>query len=180
MIESVRRVMQLHLGQRPLMEVQDAYKLLYQSIMGLGHMLTDTGRARSYLFEELAAISADSIHDSLIEDIALNNDMVRINLRPFKAQGLNVEKLFAAMLDTEKLNTAAITDFIPVWSAFEQLVESKELTFPPEQTREFSSRVQKANFPVIHHSDSYMQLYQPAYRVMNHRVFVRAFATDLR
>ena len=63
-VEKLIELVKKHKELRPLMEIQDVYKLLYQSILGLGHLLENHQRAKKYLYDEL-----DNLFDNNFEEL---------------------------------------------------------------------------------------------------------------
>ena len=78
-----------HQNKYPKMEVQDVYKLLYQSVFGVKHLLKDTAMSHLYLIEEFNSV--ESKNEPLFENISLKNDVVRVNLKSFKYKNLSDE-----------------------------------------------------------------------------------------
>lgn len=126
-MENLIELVREHKKMRPLMEIQDVYKLIYQSTLGLGHLLKNHETAKDYLIDEIENIQKVIVKEVLIEDISINNSMVRVNLRPFNEKKMSPEKLFDAMLLTEKKNTSTINDFIKTWELFIKLAEQGKL-----------------------------------------------------
>ncbi|SCY67007.1 hypothetical protein [Alkaliphilus peptidifermentans] len=164
-----------HKDMRPLMEIQDVYKLLFQSILGLGHLLVNPEGAKKFLLEELNTLSKNKFQEALIEDISMRNDMVRINLRPFSERGMSPEMLFRAMLLTENANTSTVKDFIETWTLLIELVENGIINLNIIDLKRFNEKIIEMNYPVIHHSIIYNVNYQPAYRIIDRRIFEEIF-----
>ena len=175
MKDELRTLILAHYEKRPCMEIQDVYKLLYQSILGLGHLLTNTDAAKLYLYKELDGLSEYDGDEPLTEDISLVNKMVRVNLRAFKARNLSGDALFDAMLATEKLNTSSMDDFIAFWTLFIQFVDEGKLPFDPGLLQDFNKKVDSLNYPAVHHSTSYQALYKPSYRIIGQHIFNGSF-----
>ncbi len=166
MKEKVRDLVNGHLNLRPRMEVQDIYKLLFQSVMGLGHILHDHGAAYQYLLDELATLDPTAPDDVLVEDISLGNDMVRVNLRPFRQQNLDPQQLFAAMLATESRHHVDAEKLRDVWESLLALAAEGAVSVDKKSLAALDTMVREQGYPVLHHSVGYGRLYQPAYRVI--------------
>ena len=151
--------------QYPAMEMQDWYKLIHQAAMGNRHLGVEDSLIYNYLLHELNSIEANP-EEPLIEFISADSQVVRLNLRPFKANGGNPDQLFAAMQET--WNTV-----IPSPELLEEyalqvdaLAKTGEVPFTPESWQQFVSEKKTAGFPEVHHSDVYTSNYAPAYRVL--------------
>jgi len=166
-----------HQRLRPDLEVVDVYKMLFQSVFGIKHILHD--KAKQYLEEELSTLEMQKSSDeTLIENISIDNVMVRVNLRPFKMRGLSSDKLFSAMVTSVKEPKGTQKAFLKLWNRFKSLVEAGKLNFDRSSLEDFDEKVKKENYPFYHHSERYRRSYSPAYRVVNREVFKRIFNID--
>lgn len=162
---------------RPDLEVVDVYKMLFQSVFGIQHILHD--KAKRYLEEELSTLELQKSSDeTLIENISVDNVMVRVNLRPFKMRGLSSDKLFLAMVTSAKEPKGTQKAFLKLWNQFRSLVEAGKLNFDRSSLEDFDEKVKKENYPPYHHSERYRRSYRPAYRVVKREVFKRIFNID--
>lgn len=159
---------------RPDLEVVDVYKMLFQSVFGIQHILHD--KAKRYLEEELSTLEMQKSSDEpLIENISVDNVMVRVNLRPFKMRSLSSDKLFLAMVTSAKETRGTQKAFLKLWNRFKSLVEAGKLNFDRSSLGDFDRKVKKENYPPYHHSERYRRSYRPAYRVVKREVFKRIF-----
>jgi hypothetical protein len=106
----------------PEMRPADAYKLVLQALNGTEHVLSDLGVARERLLEELAHLDAPAaaLDEPLLETIAPRGSaltVLRANLRPFAARGLDPEKLLTAMVETSLLLPVRGAEPLEVWPA---------------------------------------------------------------
>ena len=159
---------------RPDLEVVDVYKMLFQSVFGIQHILHD--KAKQYLEEELSTLEMQKFSDEpLIENISIDNVMVRVNLRPFKMRSLSSDKLFLAMVTSAKETRGTQKAFLKLWNRFKSLVEAGKLNFDRSILEDFDRKVKKENYPPYHHSERYRRSYRPTYRVIKREVFKRIF-----
>lgn len=170
------QLVEMHQKQYPGFEIQDAYKLLFQSSLGVGHLIADTVAAKNYLLQEMGALTDDAETDeTLIEFISIDSSMIRVNLRPFMRQHLDPNLLFQAMMETAIYNKKTKKDFAAEWREFIFLVRSGYLRFDPEKLDAFNQNVAAQNYPMIHHSEFYSVRYSPAYRVVYYGMFKKYF-----
>ncbi len=156
-----------HQRLRPKLEVQDVYKLLYQSVFGVGHIIRAGGQALECLRRELDSIDL-RLHpnEELVENISLDKKSIRVNLRPFKRRGLEADKLFEAMKASADNNRGTLQEFQKLWRDFGWLVASGAFGFDPKKFKEFDRFARGHKYPVVHHSHTYSKLYAPSYRVV--------------
>lgn len=172
---SVLQLVEYHQQLRPQVQVRDIYKLVYQANFGVEHLLTDTAGVRKYLSDELATMDTTNHGEQLIERISLSDDIVRINLRPFKQLQLDQEKLVHAMFLSASETKPDTEGLYHDWNEFVSLVRYGFLDFPMKDVEEWDARVSAGNLQPAHHSQKYGELYKPAYRVVKRTVFESTF-----
>ena len=160
---SFDRLVETQLARYPEMQVQDWYKLLHQAAMGNRHLGVEDSAIYRYLLDELDRIDS-SPHEPLIEYIAPDSSVIRLNLRPFKALGGNPDSLFAAM----KATWNTMTPSMELLGQYQDELETAAgLPFDKAETAAYFSTRRAEGFPAVHHSDRYESAYQPAYRVLS-------------
>lgn len=169
--DKVEKLIRDHLQLRPRMQVQDVYKLLYQRHMGAGHLITDTAKARQYLLKEMEAVATqpNRPEENLVERIAEDSSVVRINLYPFIKINGSADQLFTALLESVAQTTPNIKALRSDWEWFVR--HSAGLGFEPMVVDSFHSQVVSMNYPMIHHSDRYTMHYRPAYRILLYKIW---------
>lgn len=152
-------------ARRPLLEVQDLYKLLFQAAMGCEHAAPDPEFARAGLERELAGVGAGP-DDPLFETLPPDGRMVRVNLRPYLAAGGARDDLLAAFLRTAREAPASTQALRAVLGETLSLAEQGWIPFPPDALASFFHGMESQGFPAVHHSPAYRRLYRPSYRVV--------------
>ncbi|PIE51676.1 hypothetical protein CSA37_03990 [Candidatus Fermentibacteria bacterium] len=133
------------------MEQCDMYKLVYQGAMGSGHFFLSEETAEKRLTGEFSLLKPHR-EEYLIEKIPTTADMVRINLRPWLAEGLNKSVLLRAFSRTCREFTGNTEDIEHLWKA--------------SGGGDFIRKMSQKGYPAVHHSETYRKLYHPAYRVV--------------
>ena len=88
-----------HLKLRPEAMPRDIYKLLYQGVFGVGHIISH--RAWDVLVEEAGRIDLDDhVDDPLFEPVSPDGSMVRVYLRQYINMGGDLETLFRVMKES--------------------------------------------------------------------------------
>jgi len=154
------KVFQAQLQRYPAMQIQDLYKLVYQATMGNEHLLTDSAAVHDYLIRELESIQA-SAAEPLLEEISPDGEVVRLNLRPFKARQGDHRALFRAMMQTARI-------FQKSPEHLERHLRELEQTthFDAATMQAFFHEMHEKGYPAAHHSTVYEEKYAPAYRVL--------------
>ncbi len=156
---------------RPLMEIQDVYKMLYQAYLGIGHLIADKGKAINYLTSELATCTDHASDDLLWENISPNETVGRINLRPFLHHKMDRDALVRKLMIFAPNPPGTKADLISAWEVVGALIEQSKLPFHYSAYQCFTSTVVAQDFPVMHHSQNYSRLYKPAYRILSTELY---------
>lgn len=167
---SFQEIIKTQLQRYPQMQIEDLYKLNYQAAMGNIHLGIDPKVLKNYLLSELEKVD-ESDEEPLFEQISPDN-LIRLNLRPFKAKGGDPEKLFEAMMQTARTFQPDSQKIIQYWNVIEGMAKKNLIPFKNSELDSFLSKIQEMNFPAIHHSNKYMEAYHPAYRVLLQEYFV--------
>ena len=160
--EAVEEVIRRHLGRRPVMEATDVYKLLFQGVFGVGHIMGEEAWDR--LREEAGRIDlGDHPGEPLIEEVSADGFMVRVNLRPYLRRGLPLDKLYQAMKASGG-HRGRREEFIRVWGIFKEMTYREALSF--SDFKGFDAAIEREGPRPRHHSQPYREAYYPAYRVV--------------
>ncbi len=158
--------LQGRLNQRPSMEPRDAYKLLYQGLLGSEHLIASPESFTLWLVEELDALESGE-SDPLWESIRPDGSLGRVNLRPYKARSGDPLDLVVACLETARRKWGTLDELVAAWDL---VVESNHSTvwasWDLAELTAVTRLVQANNYPALHHSQSYQDAYQPAYRLV--------------
>jgi hypothetical protein len=154
-----------HLERYPKMTIQDIYKLIYQAAMGPEHLLKDKKIAYEKLRDEINKLN---IHFSqpILEEIDPLDQIVRLNLVPFKENQGNPERLMEAFYQTAVTFKASTENLKTYFTEIILMAEEINLSFKTNEIQTFFRMIQKCNFPPMHHSKRYKKAYQPSYRLV--------------
>lgn len=166
MIETILRD---HLSRYPAMQIQDVYKLLHQAALGSEHAVSNSESARKWLTRELAEMG-EGPTEPLFDPISPGGEIARVHLRPFIGAGHNPDVLLDAFICTANEYHGNVRQFEKFWQAVETTA-----IFPIDKTNEFFQSMKAQNFPAVHHSPEFEQLYRPAYRVVASTFCLRAW-----
>ena len=146
------------------MEIRDMCKLVYQSIFGGGHMITDMSKSLSRICNEYEKVKDILPKEEVVEQIG--EDTCRIYLNSIR-QGLNpvtLNKLFVLSASNKKGTIENLENELETILHF---CDSKVLPFDSADVKVFIQNWKEQEYPAISHSDTYRQNYHPAYRVVN-------------
>lgn len=151
------------------MEPRDVYKLLFQGVFGVAHIMG--GEAINRLFEEAHRIDLeDHPWEPLIEPANPKGSVIRVNLRPYLKGDGDLGLLFQAMLDSSNVEGNA-EEFLTMWREFKRINIEQDLGFDEKSIKECDDRVAEEGIKPMHHSEAYRTAYYPAYRVVSTEIF---------
>jgi hypothetical protein len=161
-----------HLDGHRLAGAEDLYKFLHQAVNGPGHAITDREAAKAWLESELDGLGPPLPDEPPCEKLGGVPPLVRINLRPFLAGGGDPDVLldaFVASGSHERGSSRRMETVLSLAASYVQCAGRGELA--PE-LEALSAELSKKDYPAIHHSESYVEAYAPAYRVVDEFVAV--------
>ena len=159
------QILSEQLKRYPLMQPQDAVKLLYQSEFGPGHMITDREVCLARLKAEYADVRKDPCPCvPLAEDIG--NGFMRINLARLNIDILSLERLAEAFIRSANAAAGSAERFSGKLEQLKDSYRSLPFTFTYTELTDFLEGYKAAGCPAVHHSGLYRQLYRPAYRLV--------------
>ncbi len=167
-----------HIGRHGGFGARDAYKLLYQCCLGPSHAAGDSELARRYFVEEFErTMPDDSI--SLIESISPDDQVVRINIAPYKFRGLEPDILFKAFIESAEIHKPDKTEFIRNWKNLVEKNELAKIGLDVNDMKEIDKIAREKDYPPLHHSRGYARKNSPAYRVALLDILLK-YLPDLR
>ncbi len=151
--------------KHPQMEIQDVYKLVYQAEMGSEHAVTDSASARKWMENEIANLKWN-YEEELVDTISPGGKIVRVNLRPYLKAGYNSDALLNEFINTANIYKGKKENLESDFKYILKLIDDGELSFSKKEAEKLFYEMKKKNFPAVHHSKKYEELYSPAYRVV--------------
>jgi hypothetical protein len=163
MDSSVGGLVNRHLAERPALTPRDVYKLLYQGVFGVGHILQ--AGAEGYLQREASELDLlEHPGETLTEPVSVDGAVIRVNLRPYVRRRLPIQKLYEAMLASQVKGDPEA--FLALWDEYVASVRNGEVRMNSAEVEEFNRGVDRVNIKAMHHSPAYRDAYHPAYRVI--------------
>ena len=163
--EGLHQVVRYHMEKHPSMEIQDLYKLVFQAAMGSEHAVPNREAARRWLERELSTLTAVS-QEPLSEPLSPDGTLVRVNLRSFAERGGDMDLLLDAFVATAEHVSASEEKLREYWIDVEAMAESGEIPFAESELRQLFAEMESRGFPAVHHSNTYRDHCEPAYRVV--------------
>jgi len=159
------RILASHCSRYPSMQVRDVYKLLLQAALGCEHAVRDEASAQEWLERELREMG-DGPDEPLFDPVSPDGEIVRVHLRPYFRAGKDPQKLLQAFVKTSRIFPGSHATFQAYWREAVAMCKEGKLPFEKQAVETFFGEMKTQGFPAAHHSDDYIRLYRPAYRVV--------------
>ena len=163
-MEELEHLIEYHHNLRPLMRARDYYKLLYQGVFSVGHIMGEDALPK--LLEEAERVRNLQPQDEpIVESISPDGGMVRVNLRPFIRGGGSLEALHKAMVESSKVGGDPI-QFLRLWRRFKEVAARLNLILDEDEICEIDDLLGERGPVTMHHTAQYREAYYPSYRVV--------------
>lgn len=164
--ESFEDIVIFHYNRYPQMKAEDLYKLAHQAAMGNEHLKSDSLRFLKYLEEEIKTLTPSS-DDLLIERLSPDNDIVRVNLKVYLFYEKDISKLLNAMILTSEKFPRSKNLLIKYLDVIYRLIQEGKIQISENEFKDLIDEMAKKDYPAIHHTKTYKEIYKPAYRVIS-------------
>jgi hypothetical protein len=153
-------------ARHPKAGAADLYKFLHQALFGPGHAIPDPAAAAAYLDREVAGLGPARSLEARCNMLGGDPALVRVNLRPFLRDGHDPEALLESFVETanevsgDPQQMALALGLVVQWLASENMAELSE------DLKKLAAETASRGYPAVHHSETYVAAYAPAYRVV--------------
>lgn len=160
---SLSDLINYHINRHRGFELDDAYKLLHQSVFGPEHL--GEGVSEHTIAKEMDDAGIEP-EERLLEPISMDITACRINLRAVKRLGVSPALVARAVKKSAAQFSRDRGELSRLW--YEVGASLDELTggFGREDFEELTQRLREKHYPPLHHSPSYRECNRPAYRVV--------------
>ncbi len=162
---TLEEILKIQLTLHKEFGVQDFYKFLFQAALGCEHAVSDPQFTFGHLQKEVLELQPD-YKEPLIEQLAPDGSLIRVNLRPYSAKGGSLEILNKKFFLTSSEFKGSLTSLELYWQKFRQFATKHIGSIISEDLDDFWEEMKLKDFPALHHSSTYKECNKPAYRVV--------------
>ncbi|MEN8209094.1 MAG: hypothetical protein ABFR50_07565 [Candidatus Fermentibacteria bacterium] len=160
-----RRIIRSHSLRYPLMRSVDLYKLIYQAAMGSAHGIRSIDSAREFFKKEISYIGNGPL-EPVVDIIAHDGSISRINIRPYLSAGHSPDKLIEMFFRTpEEFTGSTIKLELYCWWLLRMKVDGL-LSTNIQDIDQYLTEMAESGYPAVHHSSVYRNAYSPSYRII--------------
>lgn len=160
--QELREILRTHAARYPLMEPQDAIKLVYQNEFGPGHIARDPWQALAALRQEYR----DRQKNKAPYCEPIGNGMVRINLLLLSADRYPLGKLADDVAATARLVKGNEDHLVLKLEILQQEAQNGIFGFSLQSLKEALAQYRFQGYGPLSHSEAYCENYRPAYRIV--------------
>lgn len=155
---------------------QDVYKMLVQGVQGPAHLAHD----REMMEKELECEweSLQPADGELWQPVAVLGDWGWLNLRAWKQRGGSLAPVRRALWQSAHRALPHVVSVSQVWQAVVAATQAGQLPLDRQAVDEYDRWLTAHNFPVVHHSARFIELYRPSYRVLSHAAWEAALREE--
>jgi len=154
------------IASHPKAEAVDLYKFLHQAMFGPGHAVPDAAQAADALQSEFAGLGSPTNAETWCDTLGGDPMLVRVNLRPFLANGFASDALAEAFVATANAVRADPQQMGVALDLVVQWLQQDNRQDLGRDLYKLAREMAEKGYPPVHHSSGYRQAYQPAYRVI--------------
>lgn len=161
-MQSIKEIIKNHLQVYPQMQLQDCFKLIYQSAMGIEHLLEDKEGFLEYLNAEKAQV--DKEEEDSIQNIG--GGMVRFPLGLI-GPAVKGDTMWNLCRYTAQMPAAGKEQLLYYLKELQELAEENKLPFTNEEVDSAVADYIQNGCPAVHHSQCFKNNYHPHYRLLD-------------
>ena len=160
MKETIRQ----HYKDYPQAELQDLFKIIYQSEFGPGHIIEDRKKNFKRLmreFERTGGTTKENVVDFLPPRLC------RLHLQILNQSTLSIHTLQRFFELSAEKSQGTIQAYHEKIESLRELCVDGDLPFDPEKVDQFKAKIDVSSPKRVRHSDTYRSAYEPVYRVVS-------------
>ncbi len=156
-----RKILTDHVNTYPALQIQDIFKLLFQSAFGCEHLVSDTDGAIAYIESEYKTVPQEP---RAIEP--LGGEYSRVPLS-YMNNGLTADTLGKIFVLSAKREENGISNLESKLKTAMELIVEGVLPFDAEEFDAAVNEWRALGYPSVRHSEIFRSKYRPSYRVIS-------------
>jgi hypothetical protein len=172
---AIRKAVRAQLAQYPVSTLQDIYKSFFQDEFGPGHLVTDIQGSLTYFQQEINEMTSRGHY--LPEPCGTGRNFIRVPLDLVKDGKIPSDEYFSAFVESAKKFKIPETErWRKKWARTAKVIASMGLSIAGfESDRIMLDEMLERGEYVIHHSEAYLNAYDPHYRIISRKEWERVW-----
>ena len=150
-----------HWKKYPLMQIQDAVKLIYQSEFGGEHLSSDYHESLNRILEETDSAQKQSFE--LFESLGDKISRLNLSATKNKYESKAANRMFFYSAENFVVNKSTFNEKLNI---LVQIAKEKAIPFARPEVEDYINDYFKNGIYAVHHSNIYKYNYSPSYRVV--------------
>lgn len=178
--KEIEKSVKFQLRNFPESSLQDIYKNFFQDAFGPGHLLENPEESLNYLQIELGEMKEGKLKTKVIP-LGYKNNFVRVELSLIKDKVISYDEFAKAFIESGTFfESPDPEEWSAEWTHILKVIESMNLDIPNfnEDKEKLSQMMEKGDF-VVHHSQAFIDAYDPHYRIIYKEIFDKELLTHL-
>ncbi|MCF8381724.1 MAG: hypothetical protein K9H49_19270 [Bacteroidales bacterium] len=170
--KEIEKAVKFQLRNYPESTLQDIYKNFFQDAFGPGHLLVNTEESLNYLQIELAEMPGSKLNTKLVP-LGYKNNFVRLDLSVIKDGIISYDEYTKAFIDSGTyFKSPDPEDWKEEWHHILKVIEKMNLKLAnfDEDKEKLSQMMANGDF-AVHHSQAFIDAYDPHYRIIYKEIF---------
>jgi predicted Zn-dependent peptidase len=152
----------------PDARAQDVYKIIFQGVAGPRHLGARRAALDNFLDREWEQVVPEE--GPLWLPIGIADDWAWLNLKAWKHQGGDVAAVSDALWESVNAAPESAIGVSQAWAAVVAALDAGRLALG-DDWRAFDAEIRAAGHPVKHHTQAFIDAYDPSYRVLLRRAW---------
>ncbi len=165
----------MHAGLYPEMKPADVVKLVFQNEFGGGHLIEDPQASLAYLISEAEGTPSN---ESLPLFVPIGNGLVRVNIAAVTNYRLDFEQLNDIFVESAARVKGSAESFYEKLREASSAVQEGVFGFSEDEFGRYLEAYIAAGCPMVSHSETYREIYAPAYRVVLKEILPEEITAD--
>lgn len=177
----IKKSVKFQLRNYPESTLQDIYKDFFQDAFGPGHLLENPEESLNYLQRELGQMEEGKLKTKVIP-LGYKNNFVRVELSLIIDGVITYDEFAKAFIESGKFfERPDPKEWEAEWKHILQVIESMNLEIPNFETdkKQLAEMLKNGDF-IVHHSQAFIDAYDPHYRIIYKEIFDKELLTHLK
>ncbi len=165
--KQIHQAVKYQLKHYPASHLKDIYKNFFQDFYGPGHLLQNPEASLNYLQNELKEVDSCTLHKP-VEGTGYKNNFVRVDLCLITRGEISLAEFSRLFLESaETFKIPEIEEWQEEWDKILKVIEEMDVEIEnfKEDKAELAKMLERNEY-VVHHSDAYIEAYDPHYRII--------------
>lgn len=168
----IKKSVKFQMRNYPESTLMDIYKNFFQDAFGPGHLIEDADACLNILQIELGQYESAKLK-TVVEPLGYKNNFVKVDLSVIKNGIVSYEDYARAFIESGVyFSEPDLDEWILEWNMIVEIIENLDLEIQNfESDKEKLNKMLENGEYVVHHSQRFIDSYDPHYRIIQKEIF---------